>query len=106
MCVAMVVGWVGHSVYCDFGATMGICCRIGGAMRANCSRQCTVAYVQWSALQLVMSAIVLVAVLKMGGELVHPMGNMSGNAMVAPSLSIGRRTIPSFGMSGTWRPIR
>jgi len=104
--VAVVVSQVGSLVYCDFGTVTEGLGGAGGAVRVVLLRWCAVIQVQWSALQLVMSAIVLVAVLKMGGEFVHPIGSVSGNAMVGPSLLIEGSTTLSFGMLGIERLIQ
>jgi len=46
ICVALVVGWVGHLVYHNFGMVMGGLGVAGGAVKAMLSRQCVVIWVQ------------------------------------------------------------
>jgi len=96
----MSVGWVGSSVYCDFGTVLGSLGGAGGAVRVMLLRQCTVIQMWWIALWFVMSAIVSVAMLKMGGGFVHPIGSVSGKAMVGPLLVSYGSTTPSLGMPG------
>ena len=57
-------------------------------------------------LLLAKSAIVSVAVEKMGGLLDHPIGNTSGNATSGSSPGSVGNTTPSFGMSSMLSAIR
>jgi len=52
------------------------------------------------------SAIVSVAVEKMGGLLDHPMGNTNGNATSSSSPGNVGNTTPNLGMSSMLRAIR
>jgi len=104
--MVLVADQGGYSVQHSFdAATIGwvIGC---GSMRTILLTQCLVVGAWCKALQFITSTSISLAVLKMGGELVHPIRSVNGNAMVVPLLSVRGRMTPSFGMLNTQRPIQ
>ena len=73
---------------------------------ANSSKWCGKGWCIWLMRMLARSAMVSVAVEKMGGLLVHPMGRTSGKAMSGSAPGGVGKTTPSFGMSSMPRAIR